>query len=118
MDRYISSGSGWLLMAVVLLMGGILVGCGDSGPSSSDAEGHTVLTADGINDGATPMVGQQTKCPVCGEPIKSEVHTESKEERVYFDKQECLEKWKQNPQKYKQKLMDQDLKWAPPPGQA
>ena len=106
-----------VLAGIVVLCGIVLSGCGDN-PSSSEADGNTVLMADGINDGATPMVGDQTKCPVCGEPISSDVYTESKKKRVYFDKPECLDKWKADPEKYKKKLQDQKTDWLPPGGQA
>ncbi len=60
-----------------------------------------------INDGAKPLVPMQVACPVCGNAIKPDVHTQAKEDRVYFDSQECLNEWKNNTEKYRQKLLQE-----------
>lgn len=98
---------GVFCLAGILLLGVALGGCGEDTQGGKGE--HTAYVAMGINDGATAKVGSQGTCPVCGEPIVPEYHTASKEARVYFDCQECLEKYEANPGEYKQKLMEQKV---------
>lgn len=59
----------------------------------------------------------QTHCPVCGEtPLKKELHTDvGAGFRIYFDKQECLDKFKENPEeglkKFKQQVQEREEEW-------
>lgn len=92
------------LIVTAVVMG--LAGCGGGGSESgSDTSVAGKVVAGKIDDGATALLSTQIKCPVCGEPIKKEVHTKPEENRVYFDKQECLERYRENTEKYGKKLL-------------
>ena len=89
------------LTTAVLCLGlfAVMVGCEDSGPG---ADGASVpVMAWTIEDGADKYAPQQDKCPVCGgRPIKAEFYTEIDGKRLYFDKQECVQKYEENPDEY------------------
>ena len=98
-----------LLMTLVIgaLLSVGFVGCGDEGGGDAQASGGKTVVARRIQDGAKKFNQFQLRCPVCkGKPIKGEFHYDLEEGRqqgrVYFDKKECVEKFKQNPSKYLQ----------------
>lgn len=67
-----------------------------------------VKTADEIDDGANKYWPMQRKCPVCGgQPIQADYHAELNGKRVYFDKQECVEEFKEDKAKYEEELKQQ-----------
>ena len=87
-------------LVVCLGLFAAIVGCGDSEPEGMGEAGVPVM-AWTIEDGAEKYAPQQDKCPVCGgRPIAEEFHTEVDGKRLYFDKQECVTKYEQNPDEY------------------
>lgn len=63
------------------------------------------VTAAQLQGDVEPYFLYQHQCPVCGgEPIKQQFKADIDGKRVYFDKQECVQKWKNNTSKYKKKL--------------
>jgi len=90
----------------------VAAGCEKSG---SDSDGQTQpqgRPAMSFQDGAKNYDDMQFVCPVCGkEGLKQELHVDTDQGRVYFDKQECMEEFKGNEQKYLQKY--QQLKRQP-----
>ena len=100
-----------LCAAVVLATGILVVGCGSGGGTDY---GDATLKAKDIDDGATPLVPNQHRCPVSGMPIDREVHNGSEDERVYFNNSECLSDWKGNKEMYMLNLEAQkDGPWNP-----
>lgn len=98
-------------LIVILIIGTLVsvgfVGCGGQSGSDGDASGGETVVARRIQDGAKKLNQFQLRCPVCkGKPIKGEFHYDLQEGpqqgRVYFDKQECMKKFKQDPSKYLQ----------------
>ena len=60
-----------------------------------------------FRDGAPKYYDEQKACPVCGgEPIKEDIHAEYQMKRIYFDKDECAQKFQESPQEYIQKWME------------
>jgi len=51
-----------------------------------------------------PAQGEQSICPVMGNPIDKNVYTEYKGKKVYFCCPACVEKFKADPEKYVAKL--------------
>ena len=85
------------------------VGCGES---AYEDTGSGIQFAATIEDGADKYNPNQNRCPVCGEqPIKGEFYADTEQGRVYFDKQECADKFKDDPQKYL-KQMQQKMRGA------
>ena len=93
-----------MAVLMALVMSFLLAGCSDGG---SGGKGRSTMMAGSINDGATAMNRAQAQCPVCGSPISPDVHTASEENRVYFDREECLAEYKKNPDKYEDKVANQ-----------
>ena len=77
--------------AAIIVMGALVAGCG--GGDEMDY-GTATLKAKDIDDGATPLVPNQHRCPVSGAPINPDVHNGSEDERVYFANEECMLDWK------------------------
>jgi YHS domain-containing protein len=98
-----------LVASVVVLAFGV-AGCGSN--SGNGGEPESFLPAGNIGDGAKPMNPQQIDCPVCGQSIDPKIHTKSEKKRVYFDSKNCLKKYTQNPDTYREKVMQQGM--APP----
>lgn len=105
---------------IVVAMAGLLcwglAGCGGEGQSEDAAK---ILTAQEIESEVRPMVPMQSKCPVCdGSPIDPDIHADYENKRIYFDKQECLDKFNADKEKYvtelRQKMMQ--MMGGPPPG--
>ncbi len=94
------------ILAVAVLICGGMVGCGEQSGGNGDGGGKTVV-ARRIQDGAKKLDQFQVTCPVCnGKPIKKDLYHDVEEGprqgRVYFDKEECLKKFKENPSEYLQ----------------
>lgn len=58
---------------------------------------------------AEPLEAMQMNCIVCGErPLKGDIHADismgNRRGRLYFDKQECLDKFQEDKQKYLQRM--------------
>jgi len=102
-----------LILVLVIVAAGLALSLvsGCSGESGDPEDGETYTQARYIQDEATPLNKFQSKCPVCGAPIDPEVHTSSKQKRVYFDSEECVKEWKNNQGEYMEKLQEQK-----PPG--
>ena len=102
-------------VGIVALLAAGFVGCGgDSGPQTSGPP-----IADSFDDGAPKLLPMQEECPVCGStPIKQEFYVDRRSGRVYFNKQECVDKFKQNPDQYMKKIHEQERQMFPgaPPG--
>ncbi len=87
-----------IVAAVALALAGVgLVGCGNgSGPAEAKP-----MQARQIDDGAEKYSPMQVKCPVCKtQELAAEIHSDVDGKRVYFDKEECKQKFDQDPQKY------------------
>lgn len=93
-----------LIMAVALaFVGAVFTGCGgDSGDAQGNPDPKFHGPAMMIKDGAQKFDKMQGNCPVCqGGPIDPEVHVDIEGKgRLYFDKEECKEKFEQNRDKY------------------
>ena len=81
----------------------VATGCGQGdsgGGSGSQPEGRPAIS---FQDGAKNYDDMQFICPVCGkEGLKQELHVDTDQGRVYFDKKECMEEFKGSEQKYLQ----------------
>ena len=103
-----------IALAVVTVLCGALVGCGGEGDGEMDENAGLVPAAMEFQDGAEKFYHGQMTCPVCdGKPIKEELYADTKGGRLYFDKQECVDEFKNNKQKYieeyNQKVMSQQM---------
>ena len=100
----------WKTVVLVIVLVFAFTGCGnDSGGSA-----ETANMAGQIEDEANKFNPRQTKCPVCGgTPIKADFYHDTNRGRIYFDKEECLNEFKQNPEEalraYTDKLMQQRM---------
>lgn len=94
-----------VFLAVVAVLSGVLVaGCGGEGGGEKS---KSRLVAGGISDDARAAVAAQTACPVCGSPIQRDAYADTEKGRVYFDSEDCVQKWRDTPDQYRQKLQDQ-----------
>jgi len=108
---------GILVLAAVLCLG--VMGCGGEQQSSSAKKTKPgagggppdVTTAADLaqEQDAQPINPMQMNCIVCGErPLKGDLHADvtvgNQRGRLYFDKQECLDEFEQNQQKYLDRL--------------
>lgn len=97
-------------LLVVIAISGIvcagLPGCtGENGPATSGAPPRAAGT---IDDGAPKFFVGQIECPVCGGvPIKAGHHVEVDGERLYFDRAECVDKFRENRRKYIEKYCNE-----------
>ena len=79
-----------------------VTGCKDGGSQGDGAEpeGRPAIS---FQDGAKNYDDYQFICPVCGkEGLKQELHVDTEQGRVYFDKKECMETFKEDQEKYLQ----------------
>ncbi len=53
---------------------------------------------------ALALAAAQTTCPVMGGPVNKQIYADYKGERVYFCCNGCPSQFRQNPEKYLQKL--------------
>ena len=86
-----------ILMLVIGVI--FLSGCGPE--AEEDALQHTGRQ-DGqhVHDGEETGHIKQEKCPVMGNPINPEIHTEHEGEKVYFCCPGCIGEFNANPEKY------------------
>lgn len=81
----------------------VFQGCGQQG--SSGGGDNTADRAMYIQDGAEKYFAHQASCPVCGgRPLRSDLHVDVNGKRVYFDKSECVDKFKNDRATYLEKL--------------
>jgi YHS domain-containing protein len=108
---------GTLIVVAVAALGALifLPGCQKSEPTTeSQAEAtptdmHGSMDMTGAMDTtaqpqAEAVAGEQTICPVMGNPIDKNVFVEYKGQKVYFCCKACVEKFKADPEKYVSKL--------------
>ena len=87
-----------------------IVGCGgeeEGAPGSgSPAGGKTIqpTTAADFDDGAEKYAPKQGLDPVVTLPIQKQYYYDYQGKRIYFSSEKSIEKFKQNPQKYLNKL--------------
>ncbi len=55
---------------------------------------------------ALALAAAQTTCPVMGGPVNKAIHADYKGERVYFCCNACPPQFRENPEKYLQKLKE------------
>jgi YHS domain-containing protein len=53
--------------------------------------------------------GNQTKCPVMGNPINEQVYTDYKDNRVFFCCEGCIEPFHKDPEKYLKQMADEGV---------
>jgi len=84
------------VLCAVLIMP-MLCGCGGPG---NEGRGDQVFASE-IQDGAEKYDRSQYNCPVCqGQPIVADYYAEVDGKRIYFDSEECEQKFKENPEEY------------------
>ena len=90
-------------MTLFLALAGIaliLNACGEG-----EAGVSTETRARYILDGTPKLFRDQEKCPVCGgSPLHVDHHADVNGKRVYFDSEECVQKFKENQAEYVAKL--------------
>jgi YHS domain-containing protein len=101
-------------LVVVVLTVGLLVlnGCKKSEPSSTETSSNTMQGMKGMQEHAmtteemakAAAAGEQTICPVMGNPIDKDVFVEYKGKKVYFCCPDCKAKFNADPEKYIAKL--------------
>jgi YHS domain-containing protein len=99
-----------LLVAVVLPVGLLVLnGCKKSEPAPAETSSNTMqgmqehaMTAEETAKAAA--AGEQTICPVMGNPIDKDVFVEYKGKKVYFCCPDCKAKFNADPEKYIAKL--------------
>ena len=108
------------LLAVILLASCLCLvlpacdggsGGGNGGGTSTELDESGIpkdaVIASKFDDGVEALRPQQSLCFICGQgPLKAEYHadvdTDGGQRRIYFDKQECVDKFEQNPDRYMQ----------------
>lgn len=92
----------------LVLAASVFVGCGGDGNGGAPGTKTGVANiAMEFDDDAKKFFPYQQKCPVDGGTIKQEFHADVNGKRVYFDKQECVDKFKQNQDEYLPELRKQ-----------
>ena len=91
------------VVALVFLGAGFMAGCGDGvGGRAGDKK---EIRAKYIEDGAPKYFPEQRACPVCGKgPLFETHHVDVDGKRIYFDSEECVEKFKENKSQYVSKI--------------
>ena len=97
-----------IILAVGAALSLAVAGCGQGG--GGEGESQDIISALQIQDGSTPYNERQFTCPVCGgKPISPDYYADVNGKRIYFDKEECAEKFKQDPEthlkQYRQEMM-------------
>lgn len=83
-----------------------LMGCGDQETAGTASPGKPTMAYE-FRDDVPAYFDEQRACPVCGgEPIKKDINAEYQGKRIYFDKEECANQFKENPQEHIQKWME------------
>ena len=103
-----------LFIAVVLSVGLLVLnGCKKSEPAPSETSSNTTQGMQGMQEHGTmtteqaakaAAAGEQTICPVMGNPIDKSVFVEYKGKKVYFCCPDCKAKFNADPEKYIAKL--------------
>lgn len=97
-----------LALAAVAVLAFTLAGCGQGGSSQVGEPTKGNPAAAQLRDTAPNWYDGQMKCPVCGgQPLKKEHYADVQGGRVYMDKEECVQEFKQDKEKYMQKLREQ-----------
>lgn len=92
------------LTLVVALCGALFLVLAGCGQQAYDDTKSGIRFANKIEDGAEKFDPNQYKCPVCGgQPIKKGLHAKTEKGRIYFDKKQCAEKFKEEPKKHLKK---------------
>lgn len=86
-------------------------GGGESAELDESGIPKDAVIASKFDDGVDALRPQQSMCFICGQgPLKAEYHADvdvnGEKRRVYFDKQECADKFEQNPDRYLQGATD------------
>ena len=87
----------------VALLGAVLTGCkqGNNGSGGGGDAKAAAGPAISIKDGAKKYDKYQGNCPVCGKgPISPDYYADTDNGRIYFDREQCMKKFKEDPQKY------------------
>lgn len=103
-----------VIVALTGLVAGFAAGCGGSGSdmASGEPEGRPAIA---LEPDQNHYYDYQFRCPVCGkEGLKAEFHAETDQGRIYFDRQECMQTFKQDAQKYLKQY--QQMKRSPGAG--
>jgi len=92
------------LAAVALMMTLSTASC--DGPGIGDRGGDKVETmAKYIQDGVPNYNDEQKQCPICGAPgLHADQFVDVEGKRIYFDKKECVQKFKENQSAYLSKV--------------
>lgn len=99
-----------LLLTLAVLVTPLLTACGEK-----QAQETEVTFAGAIEDGAEKYAPNQFACPVCDQRgLQGAYHVELDGKRVYFDSQDCADKFEQNPDKYMENLKRQTMEGAMP----
>ncbi len=98
-----------LIIAVCVSLGMIALsamGCGKQSSGEGTKSDRPTMAYD-FRDGAAHYYEEQKTCPVCGgQPIKEGVYATYQGKRIYFDKEECADKFESSPQEYIQKWQE------------
>lgn len=106
---------GTMLVVAAVLSVGLLVlnGCKKSEPAPSETSSNTMQGMQGMQEHAAmtteeaakaAAAGEQTICPVTGNPIAKDVFVEYEGKKVYFCCPDCIAKFNADPEKYIAKL--------------
>jgi YHS domain-containing protein len=104
---------GTMLVVTAVLSVGLLVlnGCKKSEPAPSETSSNTMQGMQGQEHAMTAeasaqnaAAGEQTICPVMGNPIDKSVFVEYQGKKVYFCCPDCKAKFNADPEKYIAKL--------------
>ncbi len=103
-----------LFVAVVLSVGLLVLnGCKKSEPAPTETSSKTMQGMQGMQEHAAmateeatkaAAAGEQTICPVMGNPINKDIFVEYKGKKVYFCCPDCKAKFNADPEKYIAKL--------------
>jgi YHS domain-containing protein len=102
-----------LFVAVILSVGLLVLnGCKKSEPAPTKTSSNTMQGMQGMQEHAmtteevakAAAAGEQTICPVMGNPIDKSVFVEYKGKKVYFCCPDCKAKFNADPEKYIAKL--------------
>ena len=92
----------FVCLAITAVVVGAFGGCG-SGKQQPGKK--TVVQAMDFQDGADKYFTPQLRCPVCGkQPLKKDLYVDVEDGRIYFDKKECVTKFKNNKDKFLKKF--------------
>jgi len=95
-----------VLIGAALMAG--LSACGKKGPQGTEepAKPQGAPAGSYAGPGIECYNPSQTKCPVTGEGIRGDYYYEHDNGRIYFSSQDALKKFKENPDKYMDKLKE------------